>query len=117
MVTVTGYAQRQRKDGTSFFVLELNGGLELVQSLTTGKFYATSKKCTMPSTFDETTAELMIGEKVDGEIVRINCEPYEYVNKRTGEVLKLSHSFAYRPKGAIELVGETKVEIPEFATA
>ncbi|HRF24875.1 MAG TPA: hypothetical protein PLR98_11950, partial [Chitinophagaceae bacterium] len=80
MVTVTGFAQRERKDGTKFFVLELNGGLELVQSSSTGKFYATARKCTIPSTFDESTAKLMIGQTVEGEIVRIPSEPYEYVN-------------------------------------
>lgn len=117
MVTVTGFAQRERKDGAKFFVLELNGGLELVQSSSTGKFYATARKCTIPSTFDETTAKLMIGQTVDGEIVRVASEPYEYLNKRTGEVLTLSHTYAYRPKGAIELLGETQAVIPEFNPA
>jgi hypothetical protein len=40
MVTVTSYAERQRKDGTTFITLELTGGVELVQSQTNGRHYS-----------------------------------------------------------------------------
>ena len=53
MVKVTNYAVRERKDGTTFIALEITGGLEIQQSQTTGNFYATVKKCSIPSTFDE----------------------------------------------------------------
>lgn len=110
MVTVTAYKVHTRKDETKFITLELTGGLEMVQSATTGKFYATVRKCNIPSTFDETTASMLIGTQMDGNIVRVSSDPYEYVNKRTGEVLTLSHSYAYRPTGAIEAIGNTRVE-------
>ena len=109
MVTVTNYAVRTKKDGTTFIVLELNGGLELVQSQTTGGFYATVRKCTIPSTFDEPVAKMMIGQQLDGDIVRVSVDPYDYTNKRTGEIMVLQHSYAYRPKGSVELLGETRV--------
>ena len=51
MITVTGYSERTRKDGTTFIALELSGGVELVQSNNTGKFYATVRKTSIPSTF------------------------------------------------------------------
>ncbi len=54
MVTVTGFMERQRKDGSSFIVLEITGSLELIQSSTSGNFYASVRKCTIPSTFNET---------------------------------------------------------------
>ena len=57
----------------------------------------------------------MIGETVEGEIVRISVEPYEYLNKNTGELMMLQHSYAYRPKGAVELIGETQVQELEAA--
>jgi len=115
MVTVTGYAVRQRKDGTSFIALELSGGLEIQQSQTTGNFYATQKKCSIPSTFSEEVGKIMVGQQIEGDVVRVEVDPYDYVNKRTGEVMILQHSYAYRPKGSFEAIGHTKVS--EIQTA
>jgi hypothetical protein len=115
MVRVTGYNIRERKDGTKFVTLELTGGLELVQSQTTGNFYATIRKCNIPSTFSEEIAKIMIGSELDGDIVRIQVDSYEYLNKRTGEIMTLTHSYAYKPKGAVELIGHTKVSNLESA--
>ena len=56
MVTITNYVGRTRKDGTTFIALEITGGVELVQSTNTGKFYATVRKTNIPSTFDESIA-------------------------------------------------------------
>ncbi len=41
MVHVKNYALRERKDGETFITLELTGGVEMVQSTDTGRFYAT----------------------------------------------------------------------------
>jgi hypothetical protein len=38
MVTVTNCLERQRKDGTQFAVLEISGGVELVQSQATQRY-------------------------------------------------------------------------------
>lgn len=111
MVTVTGYNIRQNKSGENFIALELTGSLEIVQSQNTGRMYATVRKCSIPSTFDEAIAKLMIGNKLDGDIVRVNCDPYEYVIKRTGEKVTLAYSYAYQPAGSRELVGHGAVEI------
>ena len=114
MVQVTSYAIRERKDGTNFIALQLTGGLEMVQNQT-GGFYATVRTCSIPSTFDESIAKLMVGQQLDGDIVRVASDPYEFVNKRTGEVMQLSHSYSYRPKGSIDLIGETQVQDPILA--
>lgn len=100
MVQVTGYAIRKRNDGTTFISLEISGGLELVQSQETGKFYATIRKCSIPTTFDEETSKNLIGSKLEGKIVRVQCVPYEYTNKRTGEVMLLGYSYAYQPESS-----------------
>ena len=100
MITVVDYAKRQRKeDGSEFFVLILQGGLSLVQSRNTGNYYATLKRCSIPSTFDEETAKSMVGEQVPGSIQRKDCEPYEFVAKDTGEVVQLDYRWAYVPEG------------------
>lgn len=110
MVQVTNFHVVEKKDGTSFISLELTGGLELVQSQNTGRFYATARKCRIPSTFDATVAKMMVGQQIDGEIVRVTVDPYEYASPTTGEVMTLQHSYAYRPKGAVELIGQTQVK-------
>ena len=113
MVTVVEVAERHRQDGTTFFALILQGGLSLVQSQNTGNFYATVKKCSIPSTFDEETAKSMVGEQVAGSVQKKACEPYEWENKETGEVLQLSHRWVYLPEGATleEAVYEGEPEI------
>ena len=115
MVTVTNYAIRKTTDDRTFVALELTGGVELVQSQNTGNFYATVRKCSIPSTFDEDIAKMMIGQQIEGDIVRVAAEPYDYVNKQTGEVMTLQHSFAYRPKGATEVIGETRIQELQMA--
>ena len=99
MITVVDYAIRQRKDGTSFIALILQGGLSFVQSRNTGNYYATVKRCSIPSTFDEETAKAMVGEQVPGSIQRQSCEEYEFVAQNTGEVVTLDYRWAYVPEG------------------
>ena len=57
----------------------------------------------------------LIGEQIEGDIVRVSVEPYEFTNKRTGEVMLLSHSFSYRPKNSVELIGQTQIQDLELA--
>ena len=116
MVTVTNYMERLRKDGSSFIVLEITGGLELIQSSTSGNFYATVRKCTIPSTFDENVAKGLIGSQIPGDIVRVNVPPYEYINKRTGEVMTLQHGYSYQPEGSMSLIGQARVTDMEMET-
>lgn len=100
MVTVVNYAIRQAKDGREFIALILQGGLHMAQSKQTGNFYATVKKCSIPSTFDEVTAKGIIGEKIPGSVQKSSCDPYDFVNKETGEILHLDYRWAYVPEGA-----------------
>ena len=113
MVTVKDYAIRQAKDGREFIALILQGGLHMAQSKQTGNFYATVKKCSIPSTFDEGTAKGMIGEKIPGSVQKKSCETYDFVNKETGEIIQLDYRWAYVPEGATieEAVFEGEPEV------
>ncbi|MFC4738974.1 hypothetical protein ACFO3U_03115 [Flavobacterium ponti] len=95
MVTIINFKERQTEEGKIFFVLEAQGGIEMIQSKATGRYYATAKKAFIPATFDEETCNALIGTQMQGEIIREECEPYEYINKETGEVLNLSHRYVY----------------------
>ena len=110
MVIVSNCFEVKTSEGKTFVSLELSGGLELVQSQTTHKYYATMRRCRIPSTFNLEIAKQMIGSKLNGDIVRIEVDPYEYLIPATGELVKLAHSYSFRPSGSIELQGESKVE-------
>ncbi|WP_185113791.1 hypothetical protein [Chryseobacterium sp. Leaf405] len=97
MVTIINYKKREKEDGTTFFVLEIQGGIEMVMSQTTNQFYATSKKASITSTFDELACQALIGTQMQGNIIKQECEPYEYTVKDTGEIIVLNHRFMYSP--------------------
>ena len=107
MVRIINYKQRDREDGTTFFVLELQGGIEMVKSKETGNFYATAKRAFIPSTFDEQVCTGLIGTEMPGNIIKEDCEPFEYVVKETGEEITLSHRWVYVTEGAVKPKQET----------
>lgn len=96
MVTISSYETRQGTDG-EFFVLILQGEVEFVSSQKTGLPYAMVPKCSMPATFDEATCKSMVGKQIPGSIQKIECEPYDYINPRTKEVIELTYNYAYSP--------------------
>lgn len=98
MVTIINYKERQREDGTSFFVLEVQGGIEMIKSAKTGLYYASAKRATISSTFDELTCNALIGTQMTGSIQKEVCESYEYTVKESGEVITLSHRNVYKPE-------------------
>ncbi|APD06589.1 hypothetical protein UJ101_01060 [Flavobacteriaceae bacterium UJ101] len=97
MVRIIGYKQKEREDGTIFHLLEIQGGIEMVQSKETGQFYATAKKAFITSTFDEITCQALIGTEMQGSILKQEVEPYTYTIKETGEEIILSHRWVYSP--------------------
>jgi len=98
MVRIIGFKQREKEDGTPFFILELQGGIEMTQSKETGQFYATAKKAYVTSTFDEQTCKALVGTEISGSIARTDVEPYTYVVKETGEEIILTHRWVFVPK-------------------
>ena len=106
MVTIIDYALRQSKDGKEFVSLQMQGDVELLQSLKTGRFYATARRCTMSSTFDEEMAKRLIGKQFPGSIIRVEAEAYDYTVPETGEVITLAHSYQYSPEDKPYQTGE-----------
>jgi hypothetical protein len=95
MVTIVDYSKRVNSEGKEFNVLILQGGLELVKSRESGRYYATAKKSSLPSTFDEATCKGLIGQQLPGAIMKVECDPYEFTVPETGEILNLSHRWQY----------------------
>lgn len=110
MVTITNYTKRKREDGTAFCVLEINSGIELLQSQTTGQYYATAKKCFIPATFDEAVCRSLKGTMMKGDIIKVECEPYQYTIKETGELITLNHRYEYTPDESSQLAHNNFLE-------
>lgn len=95
MVTIVGFQQREGQKGP-FIALNVIGDVEPVQSLATGKWYFTARKCSFPSTFDAATAQMMVGRTIPGDIVRVPCDSYVY-KLENGESITLAHTYTYQP--------------------
>src|ERR1017187_9833556 len=103
---IVGYHHAKRaSDGKEFIALDLQGDVEMVQSMETGNFYATVRKASIPSTFNEETAKGLIGTKLPGKIVRVESEPYDFTIPGTTEVIQLQHRYVYT-------AGETEALAP-----
>lgn len=95
MVTIIGYVKRQGPDA-EFFLLQLQGDMEVLVSAQSGRPYATAKKCKLSSTFDEPTCKAMIGKTIPGSIIKLPVEePYEYQIPNSEEVITLDYIYSY----------------------
>ena len=115
MVTIVDFVKRQNKEGQEFNALILQGGIELVKSRETEAWYATAKKASITSTFDDAMCQSLIGTQIPGTVQRIECEPYEFTLKDTGEILELTHRWVYLKEGevlAAQVVAPEKVAMP-----
>lgn len=100
MIQITNVKIVPTNDGKELISFVIEGGIELVQSATTSKFYAKGKKALLNTSLSKSAAEAMIGSSIPGSIQRVPSEPYEYVIKETGEKIMLHHSYTYSPEEA-----------------
>ena len=96
MVTITGFKQRESAEGKKFIVLELEGGIQVQTSSSTGKPYATVSKATLPCTFDQQTANELVGTTLPGTIIKEDCEPYSFMSQSTNEEVTLTFKHVYK---------------------
>lgn len=95
MVTVKEVKRAENAMGEEFYGLILQSGAMAVKSNATGRVYLTAKTAFVATTFDEQTAQSMIGQEFEGSIRKVTTDPYEYVIEETGEVIELSHRWEY----------------------
>lgn len=116
MVRILNYKKRQADDGKEFFALEISGGIEMAMSQATGQFYATTKKAYIASTFDEETCKALIGTEMPGKVEKVQCEPYEYTIRDTGEIITLNHRYMYVPEvKPIAPYGNVQADLDTFS--
>jgi hypothetical protein len=115
MVTIIDFVKRKNLKGEEFNALVLAGGIELVKSRESGRYYATAKKSSIPSTFDEATCRSLIGTQIPGSIQRVESEPFEFTVPSSGEVLTLNHRWIYLKEGETleeKVIADSKVVMP-----
>ena len=95
MVTVKEVKKVVNAMGEEFYGLIVQSGAMPVKSKATGRIYLTAKTAFVATTFDEQTANSMIGQEFEGTIKRVETDPYEYTIEETGEVIQLSHRWEY----------------------
>jgi hypothetical protein len=110
MVTIVDFVKRKNSMGEEFNALILQSGIEIVKSQESGRYYATAKKASITSTFDDATCQGLIGTQIQGSIQRVESEPYPFTDPATGQIINLTHRWIYQKEG--ETV-EEKVVAPE----
>lgn len=95
MVSVVNYKSVEKEDGETFLMLVLQGGIEPVKSLATGKMYFTARTVNVPATFAEETCKSLIGSQFEGTIKKVPCEPYDYTIRESGEIIELDYRYEY----------------------
>jgi hypothetical protein len=98
MVSIFDYKEAINQDGEEFYMLLVMGGIEPVQSKTTGRTYLTARKAAVSTTFNEQTCKGLIGQNLPGSVVKVETEPYSYTIEETGEEITLSHTYEYDPE-------------------
>jgi len=98
MIQIIDFKTRVNSEGEPFLALILESDLEMVKSQQSGRFYATAKRASIPSTFTEERCKALIGTQMPGAIKRVECDPYDYTLPETGEVITLSHRYEYIPE-------------------
>ena len=76
-------------------MLILQGAIETVRSKATNRPYITARKTSIPTTLDEVFAKKLIGKELPGNIEKVECDPYEFVNPETGKKIKLDYIYQY----------------------
>ena len=100
MVTVINFKKRKNAKDEVFHTLELQGGVEMLRAVNTGKFFAHARKATITSTLDELTCKGLIGTKFPGAIKKIECEEYSYKVPNTDDTIILKHNYQYFAENA-----------------
>ena len=61
-------------------------------------------KVNIASTFSEEVATTILSEQQHGQIIKQECEPYDYTIPDTGETITLTHTYEYTPDEKIKPV-------------
>jgi len=95
MVKIVGYKIAKKESGDEFCLLIVQGGIEVVRSQATNKTYFTARTVNVPATFGEDMCRNLVGTEFEGHIIKVSCEPYEYIIKETGETMVIDYKYEF----------------------
>ena len=99
MVRIIDYHVRESKKGESFTTLTLQGDLEMIMSQNSGKYYATARKASIITTFNEEACKSLVGTTLPGKIEKKQVDkPYDYQIPDSDEVIKLDYTYEFNPE-------------------
>jgi hypothetical protein len=99
MIIISDVAERKNSKGENFVALILTGSVEMIKSKIGGKFYATVRKASVPSTLSLKLAKQVIGTRIQGMIVKKPCTPYMF-KTQSGEEIELDWTYEYTDDAA-----------------
>lgn len=71
--------------------------VEVIKSKQSDQYYATSRKTSIQTTFNETICKSLVGKTLPGAIEKVPVETYDHV-LADGEVIELDFTYQYNPK-------------------
>ena len=95
MVTVIEVKERVNRNGEPFHALIVSGGIDIVQSKSTGKSYLTERQARLPTTLDRKKCQSLIGKELPGTISKVPCMPFDYTVPESGEIIRINHRWEY----------------------
>lgn len=98
MVTITGVKEVETQNGKTFTSIELQGEPQILQSETTGNYYLTANNTRVTTMIPIEACKMLIGKQLPGTIEKTEVEPYQHINKETGEVRTLDYTYVYCPE-------------------
>ena len=106
-VTIAGVVVRtSKKDGKEFLSITVVGDLDIVTSAKTGNQSLVAMKCNISSNLPVGMASSLIGQQIEGQVVKVPCPAYLWTNPTTAEVVELSHTYCYQKTAFHAPIGE-----------
>jgi len=92
------------KTKEEYNVIVLLGDVQVLNSKSSGKFYLTAKRVTLPTTLDQNQAKELVGTTLPGVIEKVDCPEYEIKMPNSNKKVKITHTFQYSPAAAGEVI-------------
>ena len=95
MVTVESVVERTNSATGELFCSVMVVGTPTVYTNEDGKTSIVALKASAPSNLPKSMLMDLVGKQLPGTVIRVETDPYTWVNPRTGEELTLSHTYKY----------------------
>lgn len=96
MVKIIDVQERINNEGENFNVIIVGTEPKMIES-ENGNFRYSCLKAGIPSDLPLSSLQTMIGKEIEGEIKKVECEPYTFIGKNDEEIT-LEYRYMYSLK-------------------